>query len=96
MTTTDDGKRIEGGQEGRIINVNGMKKRTNTSTIQEGTKPFAHAFLRMTIIPSEWAEKIASTRISFSGRYLLWFEDKELIPRVPLPLDLLFLPLRLM
>jgi len=68
----------------------------NTSTIQEGTEPFVHAFLRMTITPSEWAEKIASTRISFPGRCLLGIEDEELIPRVPLTFDLLFFSLRLM
>ena len=49
----------------------------------------------MTITPSEWAEKIASTRISFSGRCLLGVEDEEPTPRVPLAFEVLFFSLRL-
>ena len=32
---------------------------------ERGTEQFIQAFLRMAISPSEWAEKITSTRISF-------------------------------
>ena len=60
--------------------------------IREGAEPFVHAFLRMAISPSEWAEKITSTTISPSDRYLPGMDGTLVTPRVlPIVLGLTFL-----
>lgn len=70
----DENKKF--GQEGSVINV--VEKQIHKWFVG-AQKPFVHAFLRIAISPSEWAEKITSTSISLSGRYLQRI-DEELDP----------------